>query len=327
MGKFARPIVVVSKCIEFEPVRWTAQTISSDFVKKLKPIVSFIPVCPEVEIDLGVPRETLRIVSKNGKLRLVQPATSLDFTDKMESFVNYFLDSLEEVDGFILKSGSPTSAFKDAKVYPSAKQSAPIARGPGFFGKVVLARFSHLAIEDERHLTNSRIREHFLTKLYALANFREAKKHHAMNELVKFHSNNKLLLTAYSQRELRVLGRIVADQKSRPFEETVDAYQKHLSEALKRPPRRGSNINVVTKTMGYFSKRLSKQEKAFFVAAVEKYKSGKLPSSAVLSILKAWIIRFDEEYLMKQTFFEPYPEDLMDTEATAGYRNEKDYWK
>ena len=327
MGKFAKPIVVLSKCIEFEPVRWNAQMISSDLVRKLKPIVNFIPVCPEVEIGLGVPRETLRIVSKNGELRLVQPATGLDFTDKMQSFANHFLDSLGEIDGFILKSGSPSSAYKDAKVYPSAKRSAPIARGPGFFGRGVLARFSHLAIEDERRLTNSRIREHFLTKLYALANFREAKRPHATNELVKFHSNNKLLLTAYSQRELRVLGRIVADQKVRPFEETVDAYQKHLSEALKRPPRRGSNINVMTKATGYFSKRLSKQEKAFFGAAVEKYKTGKLPSSAVLSILKAWIIRFDEEYLMKQTFFEPYPEELMDMDATAGYRNEKDYWK
>ena len=325
MGKLARPLVVVSKCIEFEPVRWNAQMISSDLVRKLEPHAKFIPVCPEVEIGLGVPRETLRIVSRNGELRLAQPATGFDFTDKMESFVDRFLVSLDEIDGFIFKSGSPTCAFKDAKVYSNARQLVPISRIPGFFGRAVLAKFPDLAIEDERRLSNFRIREHFLTKLYALASFREAKNSHSMNEVVKFHSNNKLLLTAYSQRELTVLGRVIADQKNRPPEEIVRTYQKHLFKALKHPPPRGSNINVMTKVMGYFSERVSKQEKAFFLASVEKYKAGRLPSSAVRDVLKAWTVRFGEDYLMEQTFLKPYLEELMDTEATAGHRGEKNY--
>jgi uncharacterized protein YbgA (DUF1722 family)/uncharacterized protein YbbK (DUF523 family) len=87
-------------------------------VEKLKPFVNFVPVCPEVETGLGVPRNPIRIVLAKGKRRLVQPATGLDLTEKMEKFADSFLSSLGEVDGFILKRGSPSSGFKNVKVYP-----------------------------------------------------------------------------------------------------------------------------------------------------------------------------------------------------------------
>ena len=103
MREFSKPVVVVSKCITFEPVRWNGQIIASEFVEKLKPYVNFIPVCPEVEVGLGVPRDPVRIVLVNGEKKLLQPATGFDFTDKMTKFSKSFLDSLDAVDGFILK--------------------------------------------------------------------------------------------------------------------------------------------------------------------------------------------------------------------------------
>jgi uncharacterized protein YbbK (DUF523 family) len=147
---FTKPQVVLSKCIEFEKCRYDGQVISSDFVKKLIPHVQFITVCPEVEIGLGTLRNALRLVAVNGALRLIQPATNLDVTEKMQSFTDAFLNSLPEVDGFILKNRSPTSALKDARVYSSAKKgSAVVSKGPGLFGNAVLQRFPYLAIEDE----------------------------------------------------------------------------------------------------------------------------------------------------------------------------------
>jgi uncharacterized protein YbgA (DUF1722 family)/uncharacterized protein YbbK (DUF523 family) len=328
MRKFSRPKVVISKCLEFENVRYDGGIISSVFVKKLMPHVDFIPVCPEVEIGLGIPRDPLRIVMVEGKLRLVQPATDLDLTDKMTEFANSFLDSLPEVDGFILKSRSPTSAIKDAKVYPSVNRKvAPISKGPGFFGRAVLQRFSELAVEDEGRLRNPRIKEHFLTKLFTIARFREVKASDSLRNLVGFHSENKLLLKTYNQKELRKLGKIVANQKSKTLVETVRDYEQHLFEALRRPPRCGSNINVLMNAMGYFSNALSKEEKAFFLDSLEKYRAGKLPFSVNISILRTWIIRFKEDYLAKQTLFEPYPEELMDIDAMTTYCDGKDYWK
>lgn len=328
MRKFVKPRVVISKCIEFENVRWDGQIISSDFVKKLMPHVKFIPVCPEVEIGLGVPRHPIRIVLLSGELRLIQPKTNLDLTEKMLGFTDSFLDSLQEIDGFILKSRSPTSAIRDAKIYPSIeKKVAPISKGPGFFATAVLERFPGLITEDEGRLRNPRIKEHFLTKLFALASFREIKASHSLRKLMRFHSKNRLLFETYNQKESRNLGRIVANQKNKKSIEIIGDYEQHFFETLKRPPRCGSNINVMMNAMGYFSDRLSKEEKSFFLDSLEKYRTGRLPLSVNISILKLWIIRFEENYLMKQTFFEPYPEELMDIDAMITYCNGKDYWK
>ena len=96
MKGFVTPKVVLSRCIEIDPCRYNGLKIASDFVKKLIPYVEVIPVCPEVEIGLGTPRDALRIVMNEDKMRLVQPKTELDFTEKMEKFVNSFLDSLPE---------------------------------------------------------------------------------------------------------------------------------------------------------------------------------------------------------------------------------------
>jgi uncharacterized protein YbgA (DUF1722 family)/uncharacterized protein YbbK (DUF523 family) len=300
--------------------------ISSDFVKQLKDYVDFKPVCPEVEIGLGTPREPLRLVKKQEGIRLIQPATGLDYTQQMELFSKQFLGSLDEVDGFILKSKSPSSAIKDARVYPADKDVASISRGPGVFGKVVLEKFSDKAVEDEKRLLNERIREHFLTKLYTLADFREVKSTGTGEALVEFQARNKLLLTAYSQIQLHIMGRIVAERKSKSLSDILLEYQNHLSQALKRPPKIGSNYNVLTKAAGYFTSKLSHEEKAFFLELAGKYRSGLLPISAPLSTLRAWIVRFNEAYLAQQTFFEPYPEKL-GIQYNVDSIEEKDYWK
>jgi len=323
---FPKPRVVISKCIEFEHVRWDGGIISSDFVKQLTPHIQAIPVCPEVSIGLGVPRETLRIVSDGNRLRLVQPAANLDATEKMEGFIKAFLDSLPEIDGFILKGRSPTSAIRDARIYPNAKRNAsPLRRGSGIFGAAVLSRFPHLAIEDEGRLRNPRIREHFLTKIFVLAGFREVKSSQSTSSLVTFHTENKLQLRAYGQKYLRILGRIVARRDSQPFEDTFESYGSALHDALARPSRCSSNIDVMMHALGYFSKQLSKEERQFFLGLLEKYRKAEIPKSVPTVVLRSWILRFDEDYLSKQTFFQPYPEDLVDIEVMTAYCDGKGY--
>jgi len=123
------------------------------------------------------------------------------------------------------------------------------------------------------------------------------------------------------------MGRIVAQLKGRSFPEVIAEYQSHLWNALMKPPRRGANNNVLTKAAGYFTNKLSKNEKQFFLEMVSKYRTGKFPLSTPLNLLKAWIIRFNEEYLRQQTFFEPYPESLMEPLNASSDLEEKDYWK
>jgi uncharacterized protein YbgA (DUF1722 family)/uncharacterized protein YbbK (DUF523 family) len=321
MRAFVKPNVVISKCLGFAPCRWNGAVISDDFVESLKPYVSFQPVCPEVEIGLSVPREPIRIVDAGDKPRLVQPATGKDFSEKMRRFTNSFLDSLEDTDGFILKYRSPSCGMKGVKIYASAEKGAVSTPGAGFFGGAVLETFPWLAIEDEGRLRNFRLREHFLTKLLTLAPFRHLKASGSMRDAVQFHAENKFLLMAYNQKELRILGRIVANPQKRPLGEVLADYEAHLAAAFARPSRYLSNINVLMHALGFFSKKLSSGEKAFFLDSLERYRSEKVPLSVPLNLARSWVVRFGEEYLGQQTFFEPYPEALMEITDSGKGRN------
>ncbi|MGB9597718.1 MAG: YbgA family protein [Candidatus Poribacteria bacterium] len=311
MRKFNKPIVVVSKCLGFDYCRYNGNIINDNFVEILKNFVEFKPVCAEVEIGLGVPRDPVRVVSVNKEIRLIQSSTGLDLTEKMQDFANSFLNSITDIDGFILKSRSPSCGIKDCKVYSgTGKDSAVLRRSWGFFGKVVLDKFPYLPIEDEGRLNNIKIREHFLTKLYTFSTFREVKKSNSIHEIVKFHTENKLLFMSYNQKEMREMGKIIANLKKRTFNDIIADYEQHLFKVFSQAPKYVSNINVLMHGLGYFSDQLSSEEKAFFLDSLERYRNGKVPLSVPLAVLSSLIVRFKEEYLSKQTYFEPYPDGL-----------------
>jgi uncharacterized protein YbgA (DUF1722 family)/uncharacterized protein YbbK (DUF523 family) len=343
--RFPRPRVVVSRCITFGAVRYDGSIIPSEIVERMKPFVEFIPICPEVGIGLPVPRDPIRIVRSGGVDRLVQPATGRDLTEEMEKFAREFLDGLTPVDGFILKYKSPSSGKSGAKVYPKAEASAPIGKGPGLFGRVVLERFGRFPIEDEGRLRNGRIRDHFLTAIFTLARFREAKEGGKVRDLVRFHTENKLLLMAMSERSMRAMGRLVANPEGRAPQEVFSLYGDLLLAALRRPPRFTAHINILAHAEGYFKDRLTKREKEFFQATLTRYREGLCPVSEPKSLVLSWIARFGEPnlakqgfgetnpgrpgfgepYLEDQTFFSPYPEGLVLPEGEAADR-EKEYW-
>lgn len=149
--RFPKPVIFSSRCLGFARCRWNGEILSDKLIEKLKPYVTFITVCPECEIGLGVPRDPIRIVSQQGSYRLIQPNTGKDLTEKMSAFVSGYLASLKAVDGFILKDRSPS------------------CRPSGFFGRGILKRFPDAAVETEARLRDPTIREHFLTKVFTAA--------------------------------------------------------------------------------------------------------------------------------------------------------------
>jgi uncharacterized protein YbbK (DUF523 family) len=157
-----RPIVVISRCIDFDSCRYNGQVIRASLREKLEPLVELRPICPELEIGLGVPRAPVVLFRDEAGTRMVQPSTGRDLTRAMRSFSTRFLEALEEVDGFILKSRSPSCAIRDYE------------DGPGLFAAHVLERFPGAVIEDEARLVGEGARQAFLTKLFERAASRHA---------------------------------------------------------------------------------------------------------------------------------------------------------
>ena len=305
---FPPPRVVVSGCIDFQPCRYNGQRIPNDLIRELGPFVEWVPVCPEVEIGLGTPREPVRLVARGDTDRLVQPATGADVTDDMDRFSTSFLDRLGDVDGFLLKSRSPSCGLHGVKVYHGPDASSTARRAPGRFAAAVLERHPTVALEDEGRLRNYRIREHFLTRLFALARLREVRR---MRDLVEFQTVYKLVLMAYNQTRMRELGRLVANPHRRPLDEILPEYRVELGLALRTAPRYTSVINVVEHAYGYVSDELSRDEKEFYRARLRRYREGRIPVSALTSVVEAWATRFGVDYLLRQALFRPFPEELV----------------
>lgn len=320
-----KPIILISKCIEFDNCRYNSQKISSDFVKKLNLYVNFIKVCPEVEIGLGVPRPPIRIIEKKELIKLVQPETKKDVTNNMIRFSYKFLNNLQ-IDGAILKSKSPSCGIKDVKIYPTIEKSAPLRKSKGFFGNVLTEKYPFYAIEDEDRLRNHIIKEHFLRKIFLFASFREIKNNKSIKDLITFHSINKFLIMSYSQKELKELGNIVANKEKKSIKKVLEDYEFHLKLAFSKSPRCSSNINVLNHTFGYISKDLKSEEKKLFLKIINDFKDGHIGLSVPVNLMKSWIIRFDQPYLIKQTYFSPYPDALVEIE-NINFCGVRDYWK
>jgi len=321
---FPKPNVFISRCIEFEACRWNGAVISSLPVRRLKDHVNVITLCPEKEAGLGVPRKPVRLVKDGRDIRVVQSESGADVTAAMQSLVMRFLDELEEPDGFILKDRSPSCGPRDVKVYPShGKVQALPEKGQGLFARAVMERYSHLALENEGRLLNFRLREHFLTGIFTRAAFRTAKREGRVKDLVDFHARNKLLFMACNQSVMRVMGRITANRDGLAAGDIFAAYEQQLHRLLNSVPRAGSHVNVLMHAMGYFSKIINAREKAWLLDLFELYRSGKRPLSACQAALGSLIVRHGVEYLEQQTYFHPYPEDLMDLADSGGGEAER----
>lgn len=307
---FEKPRIVVSKCIEFAPCRYNGLMIKSNIVKKLKDYADFLPVCPEVGMGLGVPRDPIRVVNSKGKLELFQPSTGKIFTDEMNEFSRSFLESISDVDGFVLKNKSPSCGVKAINIYPSFEDSRPNKNGIGLFASKVSKYFPKLPLEDEGRLRNLIIRENFLTSIFTIANFRRACSGD-LNDLITFHTKNKLLLMSHSPYYLKIMGNTLANNDNKSFGNIKDEYQGLLFKSLAEDQNPSLNVNVMMHAMGYFSKEIKHDEKTLFLNTLNDYKDGRIPLLVCLKMLELWIIRFENEYLAEQTFFKPYPPDLM----------------
>jgi uncharacterized protein YbgA (DUF1722 family)/uncharacterized protein YbbK (DUF523 family) len=310
-----KPRLVISQCIGLAPCRYDGKMIESQLVNRMKGKVDLIQVCPETAIGLGVPRQPIKLISlKNREQKLVQPSTGLDLTEKMQRYCSSFLMGLDDVDGFLMKSRSPTCGLKDAYIYLDEANVSPLPiKVPGLLGEAVLARFSDLAVEDEAHLNDVGMAEHFLTKLYTFARFREL--HHDTSSLMQFQADNKLLLMTYGQNKMRLLGNIASNRDKRDIEDVFNQYQYLLRSIFSNRPKRGSAANVLVHAMGYYKDQLQADEKKAFMEMLRSYREESAPLVICLDVMRSYNLRFGNEYLIRQTFFEPFPKELLDASS------------
>jgi uncharacterized protein YbgA (DUF1722 family)/uncharacterized protein YbbK (DUF523 family) len=304
----------ISACLLGEPVRFDGGHQWDHFITDtLGQYVEFVPVCPEVECGLGVPREAMRLVGDPDTPRLMTVRTKIDLTERLVTWARKRVHELEQEDlrGFIFKSKSPSSGMERVRVYNEQSQGSPVTRGIGMFARIFMEHFSLLPVEEEGRLHDPILRENFIERIFVFQRWREllaAKPN--LGDLVAFHTRHKLLVLAHSPNHYRELGRLVAHAKEIPVSELYDRYQSRLMEALRLKATPKKNTNVLHHLMGYFKKDLTPDEKRELLEVIDYYYQGYVPLVVPVTLINHYVRKYHQPYLKEQFYLHPHPVEL-----------------
>jgi uncharacterized protein YbgA (DUF1722 family)/uncharacterized protein YbbK (DUF523 family) len=275
--------------------------------------VEWMPVCPEVEIGLSVPRESMRLVADPDAPRLIAPKSGTDYTERMRAWAQERLEQLSALGlcGFVFKKDSPSSGLFRVKVYD--KHGNPSRTGVGIFPREVMKRFPLLPLEEEGRLNDMPRRENFIERIFAYYRWTKllAEKP-TPGGLVKFHTAHKLTLMAHSPKHYTEMGRLVAKAGTVPWEELSATYGRLFMEGLALLGTRRKHVNVLQHLMGYLKKDLSGEDKQELLGLIENYRNGLVPLIVPMTLLKHHLRRHPvPEWVWQQVYLSPYPQELM----------------
>lgn len=304
--------VGVASCLLGNPVRFNAGGKFDGFiVNSLGRYFDWVPVCPEVEAGLGVPRESMQLRLVGGHVRLLTTLTKKDLTDKLNKISGPRAQFLlrENISGYIGKRASPSCGMRGVRVY--RETGIPFNDGEGIFATALRAAMPNLPIEEEGRLKDPVLRENWIERVFAYHDIKMKLSAGArVGNLVIFHTRYKFALMAHSPEKYRKLGRLVADAaKMKPSEWRAD-YERQFMEILRVPATKKKHTDVMQHMLGYLKKELNPSLKRSFLAVLEDYRSGLYPLSVPLVMLKCFVERYEPPYLMNQVYLDPHPKEL-----------------
>ena len=304
----------ISACLLGEKVRYDGNHKRDAYlVEVFGRHVTWVPVCPEVEMGLGVPRETMRLEQHGHEIRLITPKTGADHTARLRAFAEQRLAALsqERLCGYILKKDSPSCGMERVRLYRHA--GAPNRSGQGLFAGALMQRFPHLPVEEEGRLQDPRLRENFVTRVFAYQRWCQMTAQRITRAgLQHFHAQHKFLLVAHNQVGTRRLGRLLAYPEQFADERAwAAAYLDGFTEVMRRPPTRRGHTNVLQHLAGYVSDHLDRDEREELSEMIDQYRRSLLPLIVPVTLIRHYVRKFRLPYLLDQVYLSPHPHELM----------------
>ena len=303
----------ISSCLLGEKVRYDGGHKWDRYITDtLGKYFDWLPVCPEVEYGLPVPRESMHLVGSPDSPRLITTRTGVDYTDGILRWTQKKLKMLEEEDfyGFIFKSRSPSSGIGGVTVYTPS--GMPSRKGTGIFGGAFLRHFLLFPVIDDGRLHDPNLRENFIEKVFVYKRWRDLVKYSgSIKDLVTFHTEHKLLILSHSPKHLSALGKLVASTKKLKHEALFSQYSNLLMESLQLLATVKKNTNVLQHITGYFKKYLSPDEKKELLEVIVNYYKGYVPLIVPIVLINHYVRKYDEPYLKRQVYLNPHPVELM----------------
>jgi uncharacterized protein YbgA (DUF1722 family)/uncharacterized protein YbbK (DUF523 family) len=302
----------ISSCLLGNKVRYDGGHSHDRYLTQtLGLFTEYVPVCPEVECGMPIPREAVRLVGPTENPRLVTQKTAVDKTDQMKTWIKGRLEELakEDLCGFIFKSKSPSSGLYRVRVY--GDDCNVRKNGTGLFAKAFTKAFPRIPVEEAGRLNDPKLRENFIENIFSLQRWRQLFDHPlTLGGLLEFHTQNKLLILSHNQDIYRKMGKLVAQGKSDEFPLLINNYEDLLLNVLRLPTTVKKNINVLQHIMGYFKKNLSHDEKQELLSVFDQYRSGYVPIIVPITLINHYVRKYDQPWLKTQTYLNPHPFEL-----------------
>jgi uncharacterized protein YbgA (DUF1722 family)/uncharacterized protein YbbK (DUF523 family) len=271
-----------------------------------------VPVCPEVEIGLGIPRPTIQLEKQGDTVRLVMPKTGEDLTAPMQTYAQKRVRALEDEDlcGYLLKKASPSCGMERVRVY-QGKGVPPLKHGRGMFAEVLLDRMPNLPVEEEGRLHDPRLRENWIERVFAYRRLKDLfQPRWRVGDLVAFHTAHKYQLLAHSPQVYKELGRMVAAARRIPRPELRAQYEAQFVAGLKKIATRAKNTNVLQHILGFFKKELDRTSRAELLEHIQDYRRGYVPLVVPLTLVHHYVRILGVAYLRDQVYLNPHPKEL-----------------
>jgi uncharacterized protein YbgA (DUF1722 family)/uncharacterized protein YbbK (DUF523 family) len=270
---------------------------------------TFVPVCPEVAVGLGMPREPMRLVRHESGTRVNGVKTpSLDVTEPLGAYGRHIART-RRFSGYIFKRASPSCGMFRVKVYKPTGELT--GQGRGAYAEALLAEQPLLPAEEEGRLGDPGLRENFIGRVFVYHRWQQLIEGGITpRALVEFHSEHKFLVLAHNQAAYRRMGRLVAEAGSAPLGELADQYVLELMTALRRVASPKQHVNVLQHLFGFVSKALDAGDREEVVAAIEQYRQGWVPLVVPITLLNHHFRRHPNPYVARQHYLHPHPREL-----------------
>lgn len=300
----------ISACLVGEKVRFDASNKPSKFcLNELSQHVTFKSFCPEVAIGLPIPRATIRQIKKNELITVSRPDGSGEVTEALAAYGKKVASVTKHLSGYIFCAKSPSCGMERVKVY-SPEGNSLKSNGIGVFANEIMKANPLLPCEENGRLNDALIRENFIARVYAYKHWQQLNESGlTKHKLTSFHSQYKYTVMSHDLIAYKQLGQLLA-RADMPLAEMADKYISGLMQALKTLATRKKHANTLAHIQGYFSKQLQVNERQELTQHIHDYREGLVPLMAPLTLIKHYLLQYPKDYLAKQAYLSPYPEQL-----------------
>jgi len=305
----------ISSCLLGQEVRYDGGHKRDRFLTDvLGDYVTWVPVCPEVEIGLGTPRPTIRLERmEDGLARLVMPSSGEDLTDRMMEYADDRIRRLEKhaLAGYVLKKDSPSCGMERVKVRDP--NGMPARNGVGTFAAELLRLAPNLPVEEEGRLNDAKLRENFITRIFAYQRWRDLEQAGpTRRRLMEFHAAHKYVLMSRNQAGMRRLGRLLGETgRADSIRDVAVTYRTGFTEVMRRAPGRKGHTNVLRHLAGYVSDGLDPGDRSELTESIGQYHEGLVPLIVPVTLLRHYVRKFEVDTLQNQVYLWPHPHELM----------------